>query len=108
MIDTSILFQRNYTNCLRGISVLIIFFLHIIFKWEDMPRFLSLPASLFVSVFIFLSGYGIHESYKKHGLKGYWHKRFKRIILPYTLLITVSIPFTNNFLTSAVLTFRRG
>lgn len=97
MIDTSILFQRNYTNCLRGISVLIIFFLHIIFKWEDMPRFLTLPASLFVSVFILLSGYGIHESYKKYGLKGYWHKRFKRIILPYTLLITVSIPFTNNF-----------
>jgi peptidoglycan/LPS O-acetylase OafA/YrhL len=89
--------QRDYTNCLRGISILAIAVLHVVFKWDGMPRFLNLPASVFVAAFIFLSGYGIHESYKKNGLKNYWYKRLKRIILPYTLLITVLIPFTDNF-----------
>lgn len=36
-----------------------------------------------VSMFLVVSGYGLNESYKKHGLKDFWKKRFVRVYLPY-------------------------
>lgn len=97
MLNSSVLFQRNHTNCVRGLSVLLIVVFHVLLTWDGMPRYINLTGSVCVAAFLFLSGYGIHESYKKSGLAHYWTKRFKRIILPYTLFITVLIPFTSDF-----------
>lgn len=91
------LLQRKQTTCVRGISVLLIAIFHILLEWGNMPRYINLTGSVCVAAFLFLSGYGIHESFKKNGLNKYWLKRFKRIILPYTLFITVLIPFNGNF-----------
>lgn len=96
-MDTASLLQREQTNCLRGIAILLIAIFHVLLWWGGMPRYINLTGSVCVAAFLFLSGFGIHESYKKTGLKHYWHKRFKRIILPYTLFITVLIPFNGDF-----------
>ena len=37
---------------------------------------------MFVAVFLILSGYGINESFHKHGLKDYWHKRLTKVVVP--------------------------
>ena len=94
---TKSLLLNDHTTCVRGMSVLLIAIFHVLLEWGDMPRYINLTGSVCVAAFLFLSGYGIHESYKKKGLNGYWLKRFKRIILPYTLFITVLIPFNPDF-----------
>lgn len=95
-VDFSQLWSRNQTNCLRGIAAIIIVVFHVLIEWE-MPRIVNLASSVAVAVFLFLSGFGIHESYKKYGLEKYWLKKFKRIIIPYTLFITVLLPFKSDF-----------
>lgn len=97
MLNMSVLLQRSHTNCVRGISVMLIVIFHVLLTWDGMPRYINLTGSVCVAAFLFMSGYGIHESYKKYGLTNYWSKRFKRIIIPYTLFITVLIPFADNF-----------
>ena len=97
MLSTSTLLQRSHTTCVRGICVLLIVIFHVLLNWDGMPRYINLIGSVCVAAFLFLSGYGIHESYKKSGLTNYWFKRFKRIIIPYTLFITALIPFTDDF-----------
>lgn len=91
-----LLLRRDYTTCLRGISILLIAIFHVLLDYH-VPRYFNLTGSVCVAAFLFLSGYGIHESYKKNGLKNYWYKRFKRIILPYILFITLLIPFLSSF-----------
>jgi peptidoglycan/LPS O-acetylase OafA/YrhL len=95
-VDFSQLWSRNQTNCLRGIAAIIIVVFHVLIEWE-MPRIVNLASSVAVAAFLFLSGFGIHESYKKYGLEKYWLKKFKRIIIPYTLFITVLLPFKSDF-----------
>lgn len=62
------LLQRKQTTCVRGISVLLIAIFHILLEWGNMPRYINLTGSVCVAAFLFLSGYGIHESFKKNGL----------------------------------------
>ena len=95
-VDFSQLWSRNQTNCLRGIAAIIIVIFHVLIEWE-MSRVVNLFGSVAVAAFLFLSGYGIHESYKKYGLDKYWLKKFKRIIIPYTLFITALLPFKSDF-----------
>ena len=64
-IDTTSFLQRDYTNCLRGIAAVIIVVFHVLITW-DCPRVVNLPGSVAVALFLFLSGFGIHESYKKN------------------------------------------
>lgn len=92
MINTNHILQRNQTNFIRGILILLIAIFHVLLEW-DVPRYFNLTGSVCVAGFLFLSGFGIHESYKKNRLDNYWKKRLKRIILPYTLFITILIPF---------------
>lgn len=95
-IDTTSFLQRDYTNCLRGIAAVIIVVFHLLITW-DCPRVVNLPGSVAVALFLFLSGFGIHESYKKNGLKGFWGKKLKRIVLPYLLFITIVTLVRGNF-----------
>lgn len=42
-----------------------------------------------VSTFLILSGYGLMESYKQHGLDGFWRKRLSRVLVPYLIFLLV-------------------
>ena len=37
-----------------------------------------------VSLFLFLSGYGVYKSYRKNGLAFYWENKVLKIMIPYT------------------------
>lgn len=46
---------------------------------------------------MFISGFGINESYKKSGLTGYWRKRIVRVAIPYWIIILMKLPFAEHF-----------
>lgn len=80
--------DRNETNSVRGLAALVIVVFHLLIAWEC-PRVVNLFGSVSVAAFLFLSGYGINESYKQTGLKDFWLKRLRRIIVPFWLFVTV-------------------
>lgn len=80
--------ERKNTDALRGASALMIVFFHVLLQW-GCHRAFNIWGSIAVAVFLFLSGYGINESYKAHGLDKYWQKKWQRIILPYILWCAV-------------------
>ena len=79
---------RQQTNVLRGMAAIIIAVFHVFIEWH-LPRVVNVMGSVSVALFLLLSGFGIHESYKVNGLKEYWHKKLKRIIIPYWLFLAV-------------------
>ena len=42
-----------------------------------------------VAIFLFISGYGLNESYKKNGLSHYWRNKIVRVLVPYFIIITL-------------------
>ena len=80
-MDLSHLLSPSKTNAVRGICALAIFLFHIIIGISSSAVF-HFWGGMFVAVFLILSGYGINESFHKHGLKDYWHKRLTKVIVP--------------------------
>lgn len=44
-----------------------------------------------VSIFLFLSGYGLFVSYSKNGLKRYWIKKLKKVYIPFIIAMLVQV-----------------
>lgn len=80
--------SRTYTDCVRGMSALIIIVFHVLIFW-DFPRVVNLPGSVAVAAFLFLSGYGVNESFKSKKFNLYWRKKFWRIFVPYWIFISI-------------------
>lgn len=80
--------SRQQTDVLRGLAAIIIAVFHVLIEWEC-HRVVNIMGSVSVALFLFLSGFGIHESYKAKGLKDYWLKKCRRIIVPYWLFLIV-------------------
>lgn len=85
---STLFLSRQQTTVLRGIAAIIIALFHVFIAWQ-WPRVVNIAGSVSVALFLLLSGFGIHESYKVNGLKDYWHKKLKRIIVPYWLFLAV-------------------
>lgn len=77
------LFARENTEIYRGWAILIIMIGHISSCWDWAG--LGPLGGIGVDVFLLLSGFGLHESYNKNGLKGFWKKKILRIALPYVI-----------------------
>lgn len=82
------IFDQKETTSVRGVAILTIAIFHLFIAWE-WPRVVNLPGSVGVAAFLFLSGFGINESYKKTELKGYWRKKLRRIMIPFWLFVTI-------------------
>ena len=82
------IFDQKETTSVRGMAILMIAIFHLFIAWE-WPRVVNLPGSVGVAAFLFLSGYGINESYKKTGLKEYWRKKLRRVMIPFWLFVTI-------------------
>lgn len=52
-------------------------------------RLLTPFGGIGVSIFLIVSGYGLNESYKKHGLKDFWQKRLARVYFPYFIAAVI-------------------
>lgn len=74
-----------------------IMLMHFVMQLESYPRALNILGSIGVAVFLFLSGFGINESYKAGGLTDYWRKRFLRVIVPCWVVFLVRLPFAESF-----------
>lgn len=80
--------SRDFTNTLRGIAILLVIVGHIVTGGFHNRYFTPLGA-IGVTMFLFLSGYGLTESYKKNGLHGFWKKKLVRILIPYLIWIPI-------------------
>ncbi|UEA87253.1 acyltransferase family protein [Alistipes senegalensis] len=85
------LLDFNYTNCLRGVAILLIMTGHIVGTMGF--RYINPFGGTGVALFLFLSGFGCNESYKHKGLNGFWRKKVKRVLLPYGIVITLIYAF---------------
>lgn len=85
------LLDFKYTDCLRGVAILLIMVGHITGTMG--VRCFTPLGGIGVALFLFLSGFGCNESYKHKGLDGFWWKKVKRVLLPYALVITLVYVF---------------
>lgn len=78
--------NKNCTTTLRGIAILIILAGHVGVSGYYC-RLFNPFGGIGVALFLFLSGYGLTESFKKNGLSHFWSKKVIRIAIPYLLWI---------------------
>ena len=71
MKETNHLLTRDNTLWTQGISAIMIMLMHFIMQIDGYPRALNILGSIGVAAFLFISGFGINESYKNTSLKGY-------------------------------------
>lgn len=80
--------DKETSTVLKGIAILLVILTHY-------PKD-ALTGTMFnglggwgVSIFLFLSGYGLYLSYSKNGLKNYWIKKLKKIYIPFIVAMIV-------------------
>ncbi len=95
-MNTKILSREN-TLWMQGVSALLIMLMHFVMQLDSYPRFFNIFGSVAVAVFLFLSGYGINESYKARGLAGFWRRRFVRVVIPCWAVFLLRLPYVEHF-----------
>ena len=96
MAENNILSRQN-TLWMQGVSALLIMLMHFVMQLEGYPRFFNIFGSVAVAVFLFISGFGINESYKINGINSFWKKRFLRVIIPCWTIFLFQLPFVEHF-----------
>lgn len=89
--------SRSNTLWTQGISALMIMLMHFVMQTDGYPRFLNILGSIGVAAFLFISGFGINESYKASGLKRFWSKRVVRVVMPCWMIWLLRLPFVEQF-----------
>ncbi len=89
--------SRDNTLWMQGVSALLIMLMHFVMQVDGYPRFFNIFGSVAVAVFLFVSGYGINESYKTHGIGGFWRRRFLRVIIPCWAVFLFQLPYLDHF-----------
>lgn len=78
------------TKILKGLAIIAIVFTHANAPHFDLLGKLSfinwnILCAIGLSMFLFLSGYGVFKSYKRSGLNSYWENKIRRVMLPYVV-----------------------
>lgn len=89
--------SRDNTRWTQGIAALLIMLMHFVMQVGNYPRFLNVLGSVGVAAFLFISGFGLNESYKLNGLRGYWRKRLLRVVFPCWVMYLFVLPFKDSF-----------
>lgn len=93
---SSVICNRYQTEALRGIAIIMVIISH--YSLAMGIPFLGFLGGVGVALFLFLSGYGLNESYKKNGLNKYFSKKVYRVMIPYwILMITLALLFWKTF-----------
>ncbi|MDE5941670.1 MAG: acyltransferase family protein [Muribaculaceae bacterium] len=92
--DSGELLSFPFTNSMRGVAILMILVGHI----SGVMGIVALNplASTGVTLFLILSGYGLNESFRKHGLRHFWRKKILRVLLPYSFVFIALAVFNHN------------
>lgn len=91
------LLSRENTRWTQGMAALIIMVMHFVMKTDDYPRILNVLGAVGVAAFLFISGFGINESWKSNGLRGFWRKRVLRVFVPCWIVFLFKLPFGSDF-----------
>lgn len=79
--------NKKYTNILKGIAILCVLVNHI---GQRFNIGIVEPLGTFgVCLFLILSAYGLNMSVSNKGLNGYIKKRFKRVVIPYWIIVII-------------------
>lgn len=76
-------FSKNELSEIKGAAILLVLLGHL--------QMIVKGGSAGVALFLIASGYGLSESAEAHGLKGYWHKRIRKVYLPYFLMACIHV-----------------
>lgn len=80
---TNSFFDIQTATSLRGVAVLFLLFGHLSIKCLKEKLFFNLGGYWAVTIFLFISGYGIYQSYQfKITGKGFWQKRILKLYPP--------------------------
>lgn len=90
------MFNIEQTQYLKGIAIILIILCHTIGQTKETVMATPL-GGIGVAMFLFMSGYGLQESYKRNQLSGFWQKKLLRIFIPYTIFITIKSFIFGNF-----------
>lgn len=82
--------QVNYRLCLedsaklKGIAIVLIIISHVAGMFQI--RYFTPCGGIGVALFLFVSGYGLSESFDRNGLKKFWKKRLITVLMPYFMV----------------------
>lgn len=79
---------------LKGIAILFVIIAHIVGAFGI--RYATPLGGIGVSIFLFLSGYGLSESYKKNGISNFIEKRISKVYIPYAIIVLIDSIIQNN------------
>lgn len=77
-------FERTQTGILKGVGILTVLWAHAGMNYEIGG--IQWVAGIGVALFLIFSGYGLSESYTKHGLKNFWVKRIIGVLIPFYIV----------------------
>ena len=87
--------DRNHTLISRGLAGVCIMTQHIT---NDLgTSVFTMLGGTGVAIFLILSGFGLNESFKKHGLEKYWKKRILNVFLIYALFEMFMLPIRKDW-----------
>lgn len=95
--DPEGILSRGNTLWTQGVSALMIMLMHYVMQIDGYPRVLNILGSIGVAAFLFVSGFGLDQSYKQRGLAHYWRKRLLRVAVPYWAVCILRLPFADGF-----------
>ena len=73
-------FDIKKTQSLRGVAILLLILGHLSLHCLSEKLFFSFSGNWAIIIFLFISGYGLHQKYKLRITKGpFWGKRIKKI-----------------------------
>lgn len=84
--------NKSCTEELKGIAIMLVIFGHLSADKIIHAPYLAYAGSQGVTLFLFISGYGLTKSYIKNGIsKEILIRRFKRILIPYSIITALWI-----------------
>lgn len=79
--------DRTATTKMKAMAIIMVVICHV--GTTLFGRLFNPFGGIGVSTFMILSGYGLMESFKQHGLDGFWRKRLSRVLVPYLIFLLV-------------------
>lgn len=101
--ESSNLLGFEQTNSIRGIAILMVVLMHT--SCNLGIRAFTPFGGIGVALFLMLSGYGLSESFKKKGCKGYWSNKVRKIWVPYIVVLTIVKVWNSSFDTHTILQY---
>lgn len=86
--------NKDNTLNIKGIAIIFVIIAHTTLILNN-KSFLNYLGSLGVTLFLFISGYGLTKSYVKNGIDNFFKKRLSGVFIPYFLITIFKLGLSN-------------